>query len=123
MKFSESYSPTVWWFTSTIFIIFSPSIIQRLVDLGEVHNRLTLVNLGLSLEKFSFVKSEVKVLGHLVSKQGIRLDPKKVESIQRLEPPKDVTKLKSFLGVINYFRKFIHKCSVLAEPLLLLTRG
>ena len=45
-----------------------------------------------------------------------------LDSIQKLQPPKDVTRVKSFLGVINYFRKFIIKCSILAEPLLLLTK-
>ena len=87
--------------------IFSPSLCQHLIDLGEVFKRLTAVNLKLDLEKSNFVKTEVKVLGHLVSKQGIRLDPKKVERIQKLEPPKDVTRVKSFLGVINYFKNFI----------------
>ena len=75
------------------------------------------------MEKCSFVKPEVKVLGSLVSKQGIWPEPKKVEVIQQLTPPKDVTGVKSFMGVINYFCKFIPRCSILAEPLLKLTRG
>ena len=103
--------------------IFSPSLCQHLIDLGDVFKRLTAVNLKLNFKKGNFAKTEVKVLGHLVSKQGIQPDLKKASSIQKLEPPKDVTGVKSFLGVINYFRKFIPQCSVLAEPLLLLTRG
>ena len=51
--------------------IFSPSMDQHLVDLGEVFKRLDSVNLKINLDKCNFVKSEVKVLGHLVSKQGI----------------------------------------------------
>ena len=70
---------------------FSPYLRQHLIDLGEVFKRLTAVNLKLNLEKCNFVKTEVKVLGHLVLKKGIWLDPKKVESIQKLGPPKDVT--------------------------------
>ena len=46
-----------------------------------------------------------------------------METIQKLTPPTDVTGIKSFLGVVNYIRKFIPRCSVLAEPLLRLTRG
>ena len=57
-----------------------------------------------------------------MSKKGIRPDPKKTEIIQNLPAPKDVTGVKSFMGVINYFRKFIPNCSILAEPLLILTR-
>ena len=81
--------------------IFSPSMDQHLVDLGKVFKRLASVNLKINLDKCNFVKSEVKVLGHLVSKQGIRPDPKKVETIQKLTPPTDVTGIKSFLGVVN----------------------
>ena len=56
------------------------------------------MNLKLNSEKCNFVKTELKVLGHLLLKQGIQPDPKKVESIKKLEPPKDVTVVKSFLG-------------------------
>ena len=67
--------------------------------------------------------AKVKVLGHLVSQKGIRPDPKKTEIIWNLPALKDVTGVKSFMGVINYFRKFIPNCSILAEPLLTLKRG
>ena len=66
---------------------------------------------------------KIKVLGHLVSQKGIWPDPKKTEIIRNFPAPKDVTGVKSFMGVINYFRKFIPNCSILAEPLLSLTRG
>ena len=58
-----------------------------------------------------------------MSQKGIRPDPKKTEIIQNLPAPKDVTGVKSFMGAINYFRKFIPNCSILAEPILNLTRG
>ena len=51
--------------------IFRLSLDQDLVDLGKVFKRLASVNLKFNLDKCNFVKSEVKVLGHLVSKQGI----------------------------------------------------
>ena len=51
--------------------IFSPSLDQHLVDLGKAFKQLALVNHKINLNKCNFVKSEVKVLGHLVLKQGI----------------------------------------------------
>ena len=66
----------------------------------EIFRLLSNVNLKIYLEKCSFIKPEVKVLGHQVSKQGIQLDPKKVEVIQQLTPLKDVTGVKSSLVVI-----------------------
>ena len=96
---------------------------QHLVDLENVFKKNTDANLKFNFDKCKFALPEVKVLGHMVSKKGIRPDPKKTEIIQNLPSPKDVTGVKSFMGVINYFRKFIPNCSILAEPLLILTRG
>ena len=103
--------------------IFSPSLCQHLIYLGEVFKRLTAMNLKLNLEKYNFVKTEVKVLGHLHQNKEYNRIQRRVKVYKKLEPPKDVTGVKSFLGVRNYFRKFIPQCSVLAKPLLLLTRG
>ena len=103
--------------------IFSPNMKQHLVDLESVFKRIQEANLKLNFDKCKFALPEVKVLGHMVSKKGIRPDPKKTEIIQNLPAPKDVTGVKSIMGVINYFRKFIPNCSILAEPLLILTRG
>ena len=58
-----------------------------------------------------------------VSQKGIQPDSIKIEVICNLPPPKDVTGVEIFMGVINYFRKFIPNCSILAEPLLTLNRG
>ena len=103
--------------------IFSPNMKQHLADLESVFKRIQEANLKLNFDKCKFALPEVKVLGHMVSKKGICPDPKKTEIIQNLPAPKDVTGVKNFMGVINYFRKFIPNCSILAEPLLILTRG
>ena len=71
--------------------IFSPSLCQHLIDLGEVFKRITAVNLKLDLEKCIFLKTEVKVLGHLVLKQGIQLDQRRLKvfrnkKLQRMLP-------------------------------------
>jgi hypothetical protein len=61
-------------------------------------------------------------LGHIVDKQGIRPDPKKVEAVQTWPVPKNVHDVRSFLGLVNYFRKFIEQCSKIAVPLTNLTK-
>ena len=60
---------------------------------------MTSVNLKLNLEKCNFVRVEVKVLGLLVLKQGIRPDPKKVDSIQKLQPKGMVSKQRVSRGI------------------------
>jgi hypothetical protein len=61
-------------------------------------------------------------LGHIVDKQGIRPDPKKVEAVQTWPVPKNVHDIRSFLGLVNYFRKFIEHYSEIAVPLTNLTK-
>ncbi|UYV69099.1 K02A2.6-like, partial [Cordylochernes scorpioides] len=60
--------------------------------------------------------------GHIVSKDGIRPDPKKIESVLNFSKPENVDSLKSFLGTCGFLRKFIPDFSKLAEPLNNLTR-
>jgi hypothetical protein len=61
--------------------------------------------------KSSFAQSEIKYLGHIVDKQGIRPDPKKVEAVQTWPVSKNVHDVRSFLGLVNYFRRFIEHYS------------
>uniref|UniRef100_A0A1I8BH44 RT_RNaseH domain-containing protein n=1 Tax=Meloidogyne hapla TaxID=6305 RepID=A0A1I8BH44_MELHA len=53
--------------------------------------------------------SELKFLGHIVSKEGIKPDPEKKSIIQKLQRPKDVKELKSVMGTINYYAKFVRE--------------
>ena len=103
--------------------ILRPYMNQHFVDLKEKLRKIQVENLKLNFDKSEFAIPEVKVLRHMVSRREIQLDPKKTEAIQNIAFPKNVTRLKSFMGVIKYFRKFIPNCSILAEPLLILIGG
>ena len=59
------------------------------------------------MEKCEFSQQEIKILGHLVSKNQVRMDPKKVQAIVDWQSPRHVKDLSSFLGLANYYRKFI----------------
>ncbi|XP_057744777.1 uncharacterized mitochondrial protein AtMg00860-like [Arachis stenosperma] len=74
------------------------------------------------LSKCEFWKSEVKFLGHVVSKQGITMDPAKMEAVMNWERPTSVTEIRSFLGLAGYYRRFIKGFSQLALPITKLTR-
>lgn len=74
------------------------------------------------LWKCHFMKEEVEYLGHLVGKDGIRVDPRKVQVVKDWPTPKDVHQVRSFLGLANYFRKFIRGYASIVVPLTALTR-
>jgi hypothetical protein len=103
-------------------LIFSKTKVEH-----QAHVRLVLV--VLKPEKFyvckaksNFAQKEVKYLGHIVDKQGIRPDCKKVEAVQTWPVPKNVHNVRSFLGLLNYSCKFIDHYSEIAVPLTNLTR-
>ena len=61
-------------------------------------------------------------LGHIVSKNGISVDPSKVEAVQNWPRPTSVKEIRSFLGLAGYYRRFVKDCSKLASPLTRLTQ-
>jgi hypothetical protein len=73
-------------------------------------------------QSLAFAQKEVKYLGHIVDKQGICPDPKKVEAVQTWPVPKNVHDVRSFLGFVNCFWKFIEHYSEIAVPLTNLTK-
>lgn len=72
--------------------------------------------------KSRFFQEEIKFLGHIVGKDGIRPDPAKVSAVNEWKTPTDQTGVRSFLGLANYFRKFIQGYANLALPLTELTK-
>ena len=74
------------------------------------------------LFKCEFLLSQVVFLGHVVSADGIAVDPAKVEAVLRWERPTTATEIRSFLGLAGYYRRFTLGFSSLAAPLTRLTR-
>ena len=60
--------------------------------------------------------------GHVVSAEGIKVDPKKIEAVQNWPRPTSVTEIRSFLGLAGYYRRFVEGFSSIASPLTRLTQ-
>ncbi|XP_062542494.1 uncharacterized protein K02A2.6-like [Armigeres subalbatus] len=61
--------------------------------------------------------TEVKYIGHIVDRNGIRTDPEKITTIVQMPPPRNIAELRSFLGAVNYYAKFISEMHQLRRPL------
>ncbi|XP_061998945.1 uncharacterized protein LOC133716243 [Rosa rugosa] len=102
-------------------------IYSRSSDEHEKHLRIVLQTLRenklfAKFEKCDFWQKEVKFLGHVVSKDGVSVDPSKVEAVMSWSRPTTVTEIRSFLGLAGYYRRFIEGFSSIASALTKLTR-
>ena len=68
-------------------------------------------------EKCDFFRMKVQFLGHIVSKDGLEVDPSKIEAVQKFPVPRSQTEVKSFLGLASYYRRFVPKFAEIARPL------
>ena len=80
---------------------------DRLKNLEEVFERLPKAGLRLKKGKCVFMEPQVTYLGHRVSKEVIQPMEDRVEAITNAPPPRNVSELKSYLGMINYYQKFL----------------
>lgn len=85
--------------------------------LGTVLSLLKGAGMTCRLSKCQFIRMEVSLLGHIVSPSGVRMDPDKIAAIKEFPAPRSVKQLRAFLGLVNYYRRFISKYSYLTTPL------
>ena len=95
---------------------------QHMQDITAVLTKLHSVGLEASASKCRFAYKELLFVGHIVGKGTIRPDPDKQRAIDEFPEPKTVTELKGFLGLANYYRRFIAGFAVIAAPLYELLR-
>ena len=103
-------------------LIASSSMEEHESHLRQVFERLQTYGIRIHPEKSSFGKSELDFLGHRISSRGISPLPNKVTAIQEYQVPQTQTSLRRFLGMVNYYRRFIPNCAATLQPLNSLLR-
>ncbi|GFX63475.1 retrovirus-related Pol polyprotein from transposon 17.6 [Trichonephila clavipes] len=96
---------------------------EHLQNIRKVLSKLSDANLKLNPSKCKFFQKEVNYLGHIISAEGVRTDPKKVFAVKNWKRPENLCELRSFLGLCTYYRKFVKGFSNIARPLHKLTES
>ena len=133
MPFGLTNAPTA--FMDLMNLVFRPYVDQFVVvfiddilvyskdrESHDTHLQVVLETLRkeqlyVKLSKCEFWMNEVSFLRHIVSKEGIRVDPKKIEVVVEWKPPRNVTEVHSFLGLAGYYRRFVKGFSMTASPM------
>ena len=95
---------------------------EHLQKLDRVLTRLEETRFILRPAKCSFMKQQIKYLGHIIDQNGVRPDPTKVQAVQDFPRPTTVKEVRAFLGFANYYRRHIPNMSQLSVSLVNLTR-
>lgn len=114
------------WTTCVIYlddiICIGRDFDDHLQNLTDILTRFRQAGLKLNPRKCDFCKSAVKYMGHVVSRDGLTLDPVNSHRVGELPVPRSPTEVRAFLGLCSYYRRFVHKYAFIAHPLHRLTQ-
>ena len=103
-------------------VIFGSAIQEHNDNLTAVIERIHQLGLRLEPKKCEYFKPELEYLGLIITKEGVKPNPEKINCIKNFRPLKNVKDIQSFLGLAGYYRKFIKSFSTIARPLTKLTQ-
>lgn len=98
-------------------LITTETLDEHLKILNEVLDRLRQAGLRLRPDKCHFIRPELRFLGYIVSKEGLKTDPNKIQTVVTHPIPAKVKDVRSFYGLCSYYRRFIKGFATLAKPL------
>eukprot|EP00253_Pinus_taeda_P012064 PITA_12064 len=98
-------------------LIYSRTIEEHHEHLRIVLQTLRKHQLYAKFSKCDFFKEEIQYLGHVISKDGIAVDPEKIKAVMDWPIPKDVADVRSFMGLAGYYRRFVEGFSKVAFPI------
>lgn len=103
-------------------LIYSPDLPTHLKHLRTVLQLLKQDHWQVKLSKCSFAQQQVSYLGHVIGREGVATDPKKIQDVLNWATPTTVKKLRGFLGLAGYYRKFVRGFGLPSKPLTQMLR-
>jgi len=110
-------------------VVWSTTLEDHLKRLDQVLTCLRKAGLKLKLKKCNFLEEELKILGHIVSRKGVAVNPEKIKAVSEFPEPKEgdsraakVKLIQSFVGLCSYYRRHILDFAKIARPLTELTK-
>src|SRR6266540_427080 len=98
-------------------LVCSDTFEEYLAHLRKVFIKLREANLVIKLKKCKFEQRKIKFLGHTIGTDGLKIDPENIGKIINCPVSTDVTGVRKFMGLCNYYKKFIKDLSKLLKPL------
>ncbi|XP_028134201.2 uncharacterized protein K02A2.6-like [Diabrotica virgifera virgifera] len=96
---------------------------EHMTNLREVLSKLEKAGLTVCKEKCVFFKEEVEYLGYKISKEGLKKTDSKIAAIINAPKPENITEVRAFTGLVNYYHKFIPRAAQILEPIYKLLKG
>ena len=98
-------------------IVYGSTVDEVLDNLSVVLGRIADSGVKLKAKKCFLFQRETNYLGHVISSKGVKCDPSKIEAVQNWHPMKTTRQVKSFLGMVCYYNKFIRNFAEISRPL------
>ena len=98
-------------------LVLGKDFSDHLISLELVLSALNKYGFKLKPSKTSLCQSEVQFLGHIVSEKGILPLPRNLSGIQEFPVPTSIRQVRSFLGMVNFYRRFLPRCAEISKPL------
>ena len=98
-------------------VIYAESLEDHIRKIKKLFGRLKTAGLTLQPDKCLFLRKEVMYLGHIISEEEVRPDPKKTQAVSEFPRPRNAKNIKQFLGLAGYYRRFIPNFPKIAKPL------
>jgi hypothetical protein len=98
-------------------LIYSEDFEQHLNHVRLVLELLLKDNWQIKLSKYSFAQNQLTYLGHVISASGVATDLAKIQAVANWSSPTSIKDLRSFLGLVGYYRRFVRNFGLLAKPL------